>query len=85
MLGDPDGAPYDRILVSAEPDELPEELVDQLADDGILVIPVAGTMLRVSQPGRGRDAARALPVRAPALRRQGRATCSARLAGAWMQ
>ena len=51
VLGDPDGAPYDRILVSAEPDELPHELVDQLTDDGVLVIPVAGTMLRVTNPG----------------------------------
>lgn len=51
VLGDPDGAPYDRILVSAAPDELPTELVDQLADDGVLVIPVAGTMLRVAHPG----------------------------------
>ena len=51
VLGDPEGAPYDRILVSAEPDELPQELVDQLADGGVLVIPVAGTMLRVTHPG----------------------------------
>ena len=51
VLGDPGGAPYDRILVSAEPDELPQALVDQLADDGVLVIPVAGTMLRVTNPG----------------------------------
>ena len=51
VLGDPDGAPYDRILVSAMPDSLPLPLVDQLADDGVLVIPVAGTMLRVTQPG----------------------------------
>jgi protein-L-isoaspartate(D-aspartate) O-methyltransferase len=52
VLGDPDGAPYDRVLVSAEPPALPESLVDQVADDGILVIPVAGTMLRVVNPGR---------------------------------
>jgi protein-L-isoaspartate(D-aspartate) O-methyltransferase len=51
VLGDPGGAPYDRILVSAEPAELPQELVDQLADDGVMVIPVAGTMLRVTNPG----------------------------------
>ena len=50
VLGDPGGAPYDRILVSAEPDVLPQELVDQLADDGVMVIPVAGTMLRVTNP-----------------------------------
>ena len=51
VLGVPDSAPYDRILVSAEPRHLPDELVGQLADDGVLVIPVAGTMLRVTNPG----------------------------------
>jgi protein-L-isoaspartate(D-aspartate) O-methyltransferase len=51
VLGEPDGAPYDRILVSAMADSLPSSLVDQLADDGVLVIPVAGTMLRVTNPG----------------------------------
>ena len=51
VLGDPDGAPYDRILVSAAPAVLPQQLVDQLAEDGVLVIPVAGTMLRVANPG----------------------------------
>ena len=52
VLGLPDLAPWDRILVSAEPRSLPEALVDQLAaDDGVMVIPVAGTMLRVTNPG----------------------------------
>lgn len=51
VLGRPERAPYDRILVSAEPRTLPRSLVDQLADDGVMVIPVAGTMLRVTQPG----------------------------------
>ena len=51
VLGWPPGAPYDRVLVSAEPDTLPDELVAQLADDGVMVIPVAGTMLRVTNPG----------------------------------
>lgn len=51
VLGDPEGAPYDRVLVSAMPDSLSVSLVDQLADDGVLVIPVAGTMLRVANPG----------------------------------
>ncbi len=47
-LGLPGHAPYDRILVSAEPRTLPEELVDQLVPDGgRMVIPVAGTMLLV--------------------------------------
>lgn len=51
VLGVPEEAPYHRILVSAEPDDLPQELVEQLAEDGVLVIPVAGTMLRVVNPG----------------------------------
>lgn len=51
VLGVPDRSPYDRILVSAEPRELPDELVDQLGDNGVMVIPVAGTMLRVTNPG----------------------------------
>lgn len=50
-LGLPDLAPFDRILVSASPRELPEQLVDQLAPAGVMVIPVAGVMLRVTNPG----------------------------------
>ena len=53
VLGWPDEAPYDRILVSAEPQSLPRELVDQLGPDGVMVIPVAGRMLRVHRPGEG--------------------------------
>lgn len=51
VLGDPEGAPYDRILVSAMADTMPQPLVDQLADDGVLVVPVDGTMQRVTNPG----------------------------------
>ena len=47
VLGLPDHAPYDRILVSAEPRTLPPSLVDQLAAGGRMVIPVDGTMLLV--------------------------------------
>jgi protein-L-isoaspartate(D-aspartate) O-methyltransferase len=44
VLGNHDSAPYDRILVSAEARTLPEELVDQLADGGRIVVPVRSTM-----------------------------------------
>jgi len=38
--GWPEQAPFDRILVTAAPDELPQALIDQLADGGVLVAPV---------------------------------------------
>jgi protein-L-isoaspartate(D-aspartate) O-methyltransferase len=52
LLGWPDDAPYDRILVSAQARELPDELCAQLAEPGIMVVPVAGRMLVVRRrPG----------------------------------
>jgi protein-L-isoaspartate(D-aspartate) O-methyltransferase len=53
VLGLPSAAPYHRILVSAMARELPDELVAQLHSGGVLVIPVAGTMLRVACSMRG--------------------------------
>lgn len=38
--GWPEEAPFDRVLVTAAPPELPRELVAQLADGGVLVAPV---------------------------------------------
>jgi protein-L-isoaspartate(D-aspartate) O-methyltransferase len=51
VLGWPAEAPYDRILVSAAATGLPEPLVDQLADGGRMVLPVAGTMTLVQRSG----------------------------------
>jgi protein-L-isoaspartate(D-aspartate) O-methyltransferase len=39
-MGWPQFAPYDRIMVTAGAPEVPEKLKDQLAQDGILIIPV---------------------------------------------
>jgi protein-L-isoaspartate(D-aspartate) O-methyltransferase len=47
VLGLPDGGPWHRILVSAQAAHLPQALVDQLADPGRLVVPVAGRMVLV--------------------------------------
>ena len=38
--GLPEQAPFDRILVTAAPDQIPQPLIDQLAAGGRLVIPV---------------------------------------------
>lgn len=50
-LGRPDLAPWDRILVSAQGTDVPRELVAQLADDGLMVVPVDGRLLRVDHRG----------------------------------
>ena len=38
--GWPKEAPFDRIMVTAAPEEIPELLIEQLAEGGIMVIPV---------------------------------------------
>jgi protein-L-isoaspartate(D-aspartate) O-methyltransferase len=51
VLGLPDEAPFDRILVSAEATRRPDTLVDQLVVGGVLVVPVAGWMHEVRRTG----------------------------------
>ncbi|CAA9322842.1 MAG: Protein-L-isoaspartate O-methyltransferase [uncultured Nocardioidaceae bacterium] len=58
VLGLPDEAPFERILVSAEARTLPEQLAAQLGDGGRMVIPVAGTMLVVVRRGSELDVSR---------------------------
>lgn len=45
VLGDgfwglPDRAPYDKIMVTCAPEEIPDPLIEQLGDHGIMIIPV---------------------------------------------
>lgn len=47
VLGWPAGAPYDRVLVSAEAHNVPHRLLEQLRIGGVLVVPVEGVMHRV--------------------------------------
>jgi protein-L-isoaspartate(D-aspartate) O-methyltransferase len=44
-LGWPEEAPFDRIILTAAPSEIPKTLVAQLKPGGILVAPVGGTVL----------------------------------------
>jgi protein-L-isoaspartate(D-aspartate) O-methyltransferase len=39
-LGWPEAAPFDKIIVTCSPEKVPQPLVDQLRDGGLLVIPV---------------------------------------------
>lgn len=48
-LGRSEQAPYDRILVSAKAQEIPEELISQLKVGGIMVIPVDSSILQITK------------------------------------
>ncbi len=53
VLGSPSDGPFDRILVSAQAGRVPQSLLGQLAPGGVLVIPVAGRLLRVERSASG--------------------------------
>jgi protein-L-isoaspartate(D-aspartate) O-methyltransferase len=64
--GWPDRAPFDAILVTAAPDEIPRALVDQLAVGGRLVVPVGEgvqEMTLVTRTPAGVVEKRTIPVR----------------------
>ena len=55
-LGYPPEAPYDRILVTAAAPDVPRPLLDQLADGGVMLLPVGSvgffqTLVRVRKRG----------------------------------
>ena len=64
--GLPDDAPFDGIIVTAAPDEVPEPLLDQLEVGGRMVIPV-GTIEQelqvIERTEKGFETRRVLPVR----------------------
>src|SRR5687768_948542 len=70
--GWPEAAPFDRIIVTAAPDEIPTALREQLAPGGVMVVPVGSAeqrIVRVRRDGRiertadGFDQTELLPVR----------------------
>lgn len=52
-LGIPQKAPFDKILVSAASEYLPEELTDQLKEGGSMVIPVKQAIWKIKKIKRG--------------------------------
>lgn len=65
-LGWPEHAPYDRIMVTAAPDEVPDALVQQLKVGGLMAIPVGEGVqdLRIlRRTETGMDLLSTLPVR----------------------
>lgn len=65
-LGWPEHAPFDAIIVTAAPDHVPQALVDQLAVNGRMVIPVGTTnqeMMVITKTRNGVIQRRTIPVR----------------------
>ena len=67
-LGWPEAAPFDRIIVTAAPEKIPQALVDQLAVGGIMVVPVGAVyddqvMTIVRKTEKGVVTRETLPVR----------------------
>jgi protein-L-isoaspartate(D-aspartate) O-methyltransferase len=65
-LGWPDNAPFDAILVTAAPDEVPQALVDQLASGGRMVVPIGAIvqdMMIIEKTRNGVVRRRTIPVR----------------------
>jgi protein-L-isoaspartate(D-aspartate) O-methyltransferase len=65
-LGWPEQAPFDAIVVTAAPDEVPKALVEQLAVEGKMVIPVGTTnqdMMIIKKTKNGVVEKKTIPVR----------------------
>jgi protein-L-isoaspartate(D-aspartate) O-methyltransferase len=65
-LGWPERAPFDRVMVTAAPDEVPRALVEQLKIGGLMAIPVGTGVqeLRIlRRTAQGTETLRTLPVR----------------------
>ena len=60
-------APFDRIIITCRCDALPEILLDQLKDDGILIAPIGATgqesLFRVRKKNNGTEVEQLMPVR----------------------
>ena len=68
MLGAPHRAPFDRIVVTAAAEDVPAALTDQLAESGIMIIPVgphdgAQYIVRLTRQGGTIERETLLPVR----------------------
>lgn len=54
-LGWPEHAPFDKIIVTCSPENVPQPLIDQLADGGLMIIPVGEryqqTLMRMRKKG----------------------------------
>jgi len=64
--GWPEHAPFDRIIITAAPETIPEELVEQLAEGGRMVVPVGShfqDLILITKTSRGIRKRSIIPVR----------------------
>jgi protein-L-isoaspartate(D-aspartate) O-methyltransferase len=66
--GWPERAPYDRIVVTAAAETIPQALLDQLADDGIMVLPLGSHegsqhIIKLTKSQTGTQRENLIPVR----------------------
>ena len=47
-----ENGPYDRIMVTAMPDKIPEALIDQLKEGGKMIIPVKDDLILITKTGK---------------------------------
>ena len=65
-LGWPEQAPFDRVMVTAAPDKIPQPLIEQLRVGGLMAIPVGvgdQELLILRKTEKGMETLRTLPVR----------------------
>ena len=65
-IGWPEAAPFDRIIVTAAPDHIPQPLVDQLKLEGKMIIPVGSQeqeLILVEKNAKGISRRTTIPVR----------------------
>jgi protein-L-isoaspartate(D-aspartate) O-methyltransferase len=68
FAGVPERAPYDRIMVTAAAEHVPEALIDQLAGDGVMLLPLgaqggAQHIIRLNKSQTGISRSTLIPVR----------------------
>ena len=61
VLGKSAEAPFDRILVSAAAEKLPQELVSQLKEGGVMVAPLGDSICRIEKRGAGKITKKCYP------------------------
>jgi protein-L-isoaspartate(D-aspartate) O-methyltransferase len=68
LAGAPDKAPFDRIIVTAAVERVPETLIDQLVEDGVMLLPIgpqegAQHIIKLTKSQTGLEREELIPVR----------------------